>query len=393
MCDSFSPKKAVNRFMPKLFSQFFEQNLVQLNVDWNANTPKRRYNTNVFLAYLALDDNVKARIEPILYEIHTVAANIGTGENIHRLLQQEGVTLPPDMVEQTIQNQTLWVYLYAKNVWDRISRFAYADKVANSLWFSTGIEPDGDEPPIPDNENPDTELLAHEVGERLKMRDGRGRYAQAEYFLRNGIDEYYFVFLDDYNKHKTECREGHFVHDAVNYDSVEVVFVFHRDTRQLEARLLSGNRQEKMDFCDIWAKCIKNCHAAGMSVSKPTYMVDRIFEPDVQFTGDNEGKMVSARILRLCMSVLGCPGSRRVYEEKNGDINEKMEQEINQKALPKKNRIIEYVVIQYQLADEFGRSKSQQLKVSRDGNDILDKNPAVQNILRESLVRWQIAAA
>lgn len=70
-----------------------------------------------------------------------------------------------------------------------------------------------------------------------------------------------------------------------------------------------------------------------------------------------------------------------------------MEQEINQKALPKKNRIIEYVVIQYQLADEFGRSKSQQLKVSRDGNDILDKNPAVQNILRESLVRWQIAAA
>jgi hypothetical protein len=107
-----------------------------------ANTPKRRYNTNVFLAYLALDDNVKAKIEPILYEIHTVASNIGTGENIHRLLQQEGVTLPPDMVEQTIQNQTLWVYLYAKNVWDRISRFAYADKVANSLWFSTGIEPD-----------------------------------------------------------------------------------------------------------------------------------------------------------------------------------------------------------------------------------------------------------
>ena len=179
--------------MPKLFSQFFEQNLVQLNVDWNANTPKRRYNTNVFLAYLALDDNVKARIEPILYEIHTVAANIGTGENIHRLLQQEGVTLPPDMVEQTIQNQTLWVYLYAKNVWDRISRFAYADKVANSLWFSTGIEPDGDEPPIPDNENPDTECLAHEVGERLKMRDGRGRYAQAEYFLRNGVDEYYLL--------------------------------------------------------------------------------------------------------------------------------------------------------------------------------------------------------
>ncbi len=391
MCDSFSPKKAVNRFMPELFSRFFEQNLVPLDVDWNA--PKRRYNVDVFLAYLALDDKVKARIEPILYEIHTVASNIGTGEHIHRLLGQEGVALPEDMAGQTVHNQTLWVYLNAPHVWDRISRFAYADKVTPSLWFSTAIEPDPETPPFPDNENPDTDLLAHEIGERLKMRDGRGKYAQAEYFLRNGRDEYYFVFLDDYNKHKTECRGGHFIHDAVNYDSVEVVFVFHRDTRQLEARLLSGDRREKMEFCDIWAKCVKNCHAAGVDAAKPAYRVDRVFQPGFRFTADPDGKMVSARILRLCMSVLGCPGSKRVYEEKNGDINEKMEQEINQKVLPRKNRIVEYVVIQYQLADEFGRSKTQQLKVSRDGNDILDKNPAVQDILRESLVRWQIAAA
>lgn len=390
MCDSFSPKKAVNRFMPKLFHQFFEQNQVHLDVDWNAT--KRRYNTNVFLAYIALDDNVKARIEPILYEIHTVASNIGTGEHIHQLLQQEGMALPSDMTEQTIHNQTLWLFLYAKNVWDRISRFAYADKVANSLWFSTAIESDANELPIQDNENPNTELLAHEIGERLKMRDGRGKYAQAEYFLRNGKEEYYFVFLDDYNKHKTECRGGHFIHDAVNYDSVEVVFVFHRDTRQLEARLLSGSRQEKMVFCDIWAKTIKNCHAVGMNTAKPSYMIERLLDSDFQFTSDGDGKIVSARILKLCMSVLGCPGSRRIYEEKDGDINEKMEQEINPKVLPKKKRVIEYVVIQYQLADEFGKSKSQQLKITRDGHDILDKNPAVQTILRESLVRWQIAS-
>lgn len=389
MSDSYSPKKAVNRLMPKLLSKFLEKNDITLGIAWDA--PKRRYAMDAFMAYVELTDEEKARIEPTLHEIHAVALNIGTGENIHKLLGQEGVALPDEMREQTVYNQTMWVYLNVSQVWDRVARFAYADKLSASHWLTTGIVSDPCDPPIPDNEAPDTDLLAREIGDRLKMRDGRGKYAIAEYHLRNGKEEYYFVFLDDYNKHRTECRAGAFDHNAIDHNSLEMVFIFHRDTRQLEAKLLSGDKKEKLDFCDVWARCVKNCRVAGLDIRKPAYLVDRFIEPEFQFTGDVEGKIVSARLLRLCMSVQGCPGSKRVYEEKQGDIFEKMEQEINHKVWPKKNRVVEYAVIQFQLGKEFGRSRSQQLKVSRDGHDIPEKNPAVQELLRNSLERWQIA--
>ncbi len=380
MSDCFSPRKVASRISTDLFKQLLQQQGIDSMVNYCDSATEYRY----------LSSEGKVQIDSTLYEIHSVASDIATFEELTTLRHELEIDMPPEMLERTVYDQTTWICLNRPDVWNRVCRFSHADRIAPSHWFVVNINRDIFDP-FPDSEIPNVDLLATKIGEFQRERDGRGQYATAEYILRNGNDEYYFIYLSDYQRHKTECLKGVFKHNVINRDAVEIIFVFHRDTRTLEAKLLAGDRKDKLAVCNIWAVIVKNCSADSISRQRTLDQLSQVLSPNFKFAIDPSGKIRSAKLVQLRMSILNRRNSKRTFEEKDGDILQRMNLEINQTQLPRDQWVVEKIVIAFTLANEFKRSKSQQVTVTMDGNNIADKNPLVQNLLRNYLKEHNLA--
>ena len=116
MSDGFNVKNTVRRIKPDLFSALLSRHSISMNVDWNASAFK--YRNDVFMNYMLMDDADHKIIEPELVEIGTFAAWAGASEAIIRSLEAQGLSLPPDYVEETVLNKAVWVYLEHPELWE-----------------------------------------------------------------------------------------------------------------------------------------------------------------------------------------------------------------------------------------------------------------------------------
>lgn len=313
MCDTFHPKKVFSRTDRELIRQFFALHQAEIIVDWSAK--QRKLTADIYQIYLTLDDEPRMMLEQDLHEIHAVASSFGIGRDIHSILQAEGLALPEAMVGKTVQDQTMWVYLNANHTWCRIARFAHADKISESLWFSQKLIPlhEGDNL---NSADPDTDALAHSISRYIVQKEGRGHHSYAEFFLRGGNDEYYFVYLNDYATVKMQCRQGQFT-KGIDYASLEMVFIYHRDTQILEVKV-TGDAAKKLEICRRFAASVQKCGIEFAGDAKPQYNIEHIQRRDFEFTVDIDGKMVSAKLYALCLSIRGCPGSKRLMKSSRG---------------------------------------------------------------------------
>lgn len=387
MNDSFSPKKSIRRTSRGLMRQFFDNYMPDAKVDWDA-APKA-YENSAFFAYLGHAAHAEAEVA--LDEIHAVAVKAATGENLHSLLKQENISVDErlNLECDTVHSFAMWTYLNApEKIWDRIAKFAYIDKIGDSLWFAADLEPGEDS--LPDDGEPDLGPLKKALSDYIYPREGRGSNIEAEYYLRSANDECYVIHFDDYNRGKTEYRDGKFNHRAINYDSIEMVFVYHRNQHRIEARLINGDRRSKLELCDIWANTVKKRSVRGIADNKPVFALDHTISPSFSFSTGDDGAMISARMTEIGVSFRGCRGSHRVYKEEDGNIYEKMTSELSASALPMACSVVDHIVIKIVLADEYKRSKNQTLRIFRNSCNLQDKNPAVHGILQEAMKRWEI---
>lgn len=390
MCNSFNVKKTVSRIKPEFFAQIVSRHEIPMAVDWTLSP--YRYKQDVFQAYLALDDEHARKLEPELVEISNFADWAGAGEVIVKTLQAENIAMPQDCADDTMLNQTAWLYVNHPDLWERLGKFAHIDRAGKSRWFLVSVQ-NGLEPALPDTDAPDTEALKREIGPYILGHQGRGKFIDITFELRNSGDEYYIVSLSDFKRHETICSDGIFEQDHISKRAATMVFVFHRETRQLEALLPNFSRNEKIALCDKWARVVKNCYITGAEKDKPIYDLSPLLDRNFVFTPDEDGYLESALPTGLCISVRGCPNSKRIYLEKNCNIFDCMEQEMNQRVLPRHARSVEWIDVKVRLSEEFGRSRSQTIHFTPDGHNILDLNAKVHAPLIKIVNGWNIANA
>jgi len=387
MCDSFNVKKTVNRIKPELFSKIILTHHIPMNVDWEQSL--YQYKQDVFQAYLNLEEKDARLLEPELAEIGNFANWVGAGEAIIRSLQIANIKMPEEYREDTVLNQTAWLYINYPDLWEQIGKFARIDRVGTPRWFLSDLQY-GLEKPYPDTDTPDLEKLKTEIRQYIVGHQGRGQYMNITFELRDGCDEYYIIDLNDFKRHEITCVDGVFDYDCVSRKTATIVFVYHRKSMQLEALLPNFSRNEKIELCDIWAHVIKNGYVSKAEKEKSIYNLNPILYRDYVFTPDDEGLMVSAMVTGLCTIVRGDPGSKRVYYEKICNIPDKMDKEVDQKVRSRESCDVVWVEVRVLLCEKFKRSRVQTVHLTPDGHNILDLTSKVHAPLLKIISGWNI---
>lgn len=387
MCDSFNVKKTVNRIKPELFSQIVLHRHIPMNVDWEQSL--YRYKQDVFQAYLNLDEKAARQLEPDLTEIGSFANWVGAGEAIIRSMQIANIKMPEEYREDTILNQTAWLYINYPDLWEQLGKFARIDRFGKPQWFLADLQY-GLEKPYPDTDNPDLEKLKAEIGPYIQGHQGRGKYMNISFELRNGEDEYYIIDLSDFKRHEVTCVDGVFDYDCVSRKTATIIFVYHRKNLQLEAMLPNFSRREKIELCDIWAHVIKNGYVSKAEREKPIYNLHPILYRDFVFTPDDEGVMVSAQMSGLCTIIKGNPGSKRIYYEKDCSIADKLDREMAQGVRSRESCDVVWVEVKVLLCEKFKRSRVQTVHITPDGHNILDLTGKVHGPLLKIISGWNI---
>lgn len=386
MCDGFNVKNTVRRIKPDLFSALLSRHSLSMSVNWKASAYK--YKNDVFMNYMLMEDADHRIIEPELVEIGTFAAWAGASEAIIRSLEAQGLSLPPDYMEETVLNKAVWVYLEHPELWESLGTFASIDRVRKDRWFLADVEPYLIEAPFPDSEEPDLEMLKGELAPYIQGHQGRGKYLDIAFELRNGEDEYYIIDLNDFKRHITTCEDGEFDHEAISTKTAQIVFVYHRALKQVEALLPGFSKKEKLDLCNIWARVIKNAYIVGAEPNKPLYNLSPVLDPDFVFALDEDGYIVEAMPVGIRLCVRDCPGSRQIFLERDRSIYVQIEEAIRNHTLTRDNRIVEWLDVRVILSREFGRSRYQTVRFRPDGHNILDLNCKVHAPLLKAGNIW-----
>lgn len=392
MSDTFSPRKSLYRFSDKGIAILFKHFGVEPVK--TAGLSQRKRTEALFQQYSGLDEGVRQQMEAAMSDIHRVNRSPRTHSTLRSMLEADGsAPADEDWKDCSPYDLSVWAYVNCRNAWEKAARFIYADAVSQSHWTKTRLQP-VEFQTIPDTDSPNLAPLADALSTYLYKLDGRGRYAQAHFDLRDGDTEYYFVFLSDWNNIKTECHGGRFDHCAINYDAIEVVLVYHRGTRVLEATFPRGvEKAKRLVLCEVWARLLKGCRLDDEAMERPPHCLDQFMAGAVPLLPDHERRMLDAHVVEVCFTVHGRPGYRHVVTEKSGDLWIDLDRHLNHDALPSCLCRVEYVKIALTLDSSYGTSSRQTLRITPDGDNIDDKSPKVRELLKGLLVTWGIANA
>ncbi len=385
---TYNQKKIFRAVSNDLLVEFFKRYAPELEVDWEK--VKARNVDALYFGYLRLPDTRRAVIDSLLHELHTVAERPDNAVTLHALLNEHGLNPPDAIRDGVIHDLAMWIMLENESAWTHAARFAHTDKMAQSLWFVKGVEDGGD--PEPDEyEDERFDRLRDEVCAYVYTMEGRGKHGHVEYFERDGRHEYFFVYLSNHACSVMQWREKNEFERGIDHASYEIVFIYDREKKQISLRT-SGSKDHKARLCELWADVMRDAVIHEENPEKPVFSINSFKERGTELAPDASGDVVEAEVVSLEIGIKGYRGSRRVYEELDGDLYDKMEREINQKTLPRSLMEVHKVKIRVTLDDDFGRSRRQTLTITADHCDLQNKNPKVREILAECLQRWKIAA-
>lgn len=391
MSDIFSPRKNLFRFSDKAVSLLFGHFGVEPVCTKGLSRQKRT--ESLFQQYSRLEESVRLPMEAAMSEIHQANTSLRANSSLRAILEAAGCTPDGEWAECNPYDLSVWAYVKCRAAWEKAARFIYADAVSQSHWTRTRLQP-VEAQMFPDTDSPNLGPLESALSQYLIRLDGRGRYAQAHFDLRNGDTEYYFIYMSGWNNIKTECHAGQFDYSAINHDAIDAVFVYHRGTRVLEATFPHGvEKAKRLELCEVWAKLMKGCRLEDNALVRPPHSLDQFMTGAVPLVPDHEHKMVDARVVEVCFTVRGRHGYRHVVTDQSGDLWRDLDQHLNHDALPSCICRVEYVKIALTLDRSYGTSSRQTLRITPDGDNIGEKSPKVQALLKDLLAAWGIANA
>lgn len=382
---SYNPKKVFRAVSNELMKEFFEKNGQFLEVDWTKSG--KQYIGEIFRQFISLSENECCKLENLMHEVHDVASDDDNIASIRKESELRGIVLSDDFWEWKNYDIAMWIYLKHENMWDTIVRFAHADRLPKRSWTARIGLPK--EKAGFSEENNDE--LKKAITGYMHQKEGRGKYCYIEYFERGKELEYYFVYLNNFTglaMHWEKNDEFKLMQDRRSF---EIVFVFNRKEGKLELNS-QGDKNLKETLLMTFAKVILGIDEELNPDEKPAYNIGCLKDRNFVFKFGPEDGISSVSVQTLTLSIPGCPGSRREYEEKQSNLYDAMDREINKENLPLSICKVEKAKLYFKLEGR-GRSNSQTIKISRNSCDVKNKPEKIRAILEKCLKESGLYAA
>jgi hypothetical protein len=374
---SYSHKRVFRAVSNQLLEKFFEEGGYELEVNWNGSG--KCLVKEIFEQFILLPEMKRAILETALHEIHDVASYDDNIVTIRKETSKRNITLPDDFFNWKNYDMVMWIYLNRKDVWDSIVRFAHADRLPKRSWTASIGFPKQRAGFTDDNYDD----LKKAITAYFFHKEGRGKYCHIEYFERGNELEYYFVYLNNFTNVSMHWKEEDDFELMPDRRSFEIVFIFNHQDGKLELNF-QGDRKVKETLQLIFSKTFFGLNIELNPEDKPAYKIECLKDRSFNLSITPEDEIEEASVQALAISIVGCPGSRREYEEKNGNLYDAMDKEINTDNLPESLRRVEKAKLHF-LLEGMGRSNSQTINITRNSCDLKNKPEKVRGILEKCL--------
>lgn len=374
---SYSHRRVFRGVSNQLLRKFFEKNGHELGVEWGG--PEKHLQKEIFERFILLPEARRAFLETVLHEIHDVAIHDDNIVTIRKETSKRNFDLPEDFFNWKNYDMAMWIYLNHENIWDTIVRFAHADRLPRRSWAACIGLPKR-KAGFTDN---NYDELKQAVSSYFFHKEGRGKHCYIEYFERGSDLEYYFVYLNNFTDVSMHWKGEDSFEIMPDRRSFEIVFIFNHKEGKLELNL-PGDKKVKETLQVIFSKTFFGINIELTPESKTAYNIECLKDRDFEFSITSEDEIEKASVQALAISILGCPGSRREYEEKNGSLYDAMDREINTDNLPETLRRVEKAKLHFSL-EGLGRSNSQTVNISRNSCDVKNKPEKIRGILEKCL--------
>ena len=392
MADSFNPELFFKRCDREIIREFIEKKDLKWQLNWDAKPQK--FARELFTAYAT--DSRRDELETTLCEIHAISQMVGTVPQLIKVASEEGQEIPEKLKNMSAHNISLWLYTNAQDKWAKIARFIYADKLTDSMWFVADLE---DAPDDPTWQAPDIDVLEKAISKNIYTAEVRGEHVQIIREQRDGNNEYFFVYFNDYRTSKsTYTDEAGFKHDSINIDAKTLIFHVQHDQNRIRARIEKRTIKRKKELCDLVATIMLNRHIIGLTKTANVYDLSQFLNPvqgdlfydcNGALTVDEFGEIQEARVSEIGVRIPGSMGEFQVKEEQ-GKVYEVLRDKLDNVDFFKSGQEIEHVSIRLLLDDSYGRSRKQTLRLTPNAISNSSRNSRVTELIDKTLKRWHI---
>ena len=384
MADSFNPELFFKRCDREIIREFIEKKDLNWQLHWDAKPQK-------FATASRRDER-----DTTLCEIHAISQMVGTVPQLIKVASEEGQEIPEKLKNMSAHNISLWLYTNAQDKWAKIARFIYADKLTDSMWFVADLDAAPDDPTW---QAPNIEVLEKAISKNIYTAEVRGEHVQIIREQRDGNNEYFFVYFNDYRTSKsTYTDEAGFKHDSINIDAKTLIFHVQHDQNRIRARIEKRTIKRKKELCDLVATIMLNRHIIGLTKTANVYDLSQFLNPvqgdlfydcNGALTVDEFGEIQEARVSEIGVRIPGSMGEFQVKEEQ-GKVYEVLRDKLDNVDFFKSGQEVEHVSIRLLLDDSYGRSRKQTLRLTPNAISNSSRNSRVTELIDKTLKRWHI---
>ncbi len=310
MSQQYSPRSFLRQVPNELLARYFHGRGLLLDVDFG-----RLGETEVepiYLAWEALPEDERARVESDFQETHALACESGV-KVILECGRASGEDLEPLLSGlEGFHHKAFWAFLERPEVFEAASRFCHVDSLYARYWRKRRgvprVEPRVDAASLGEFEAA--------VSAYYRQKEGRGHSCRAEVYDR-GDRKYFFVYPEDYATTVIEYRAGQFARRALR-PAFELIFVYSREEGSLDV-YAEGPKGTVQDLQRIFARTVLGVELGPELKAEKVYELNGFKDRNFQFVYEPADGIEGIRVKKLRLSVLG--GQKRITLEADPDKN------------------------------------------------------------------------
>lgn len=304
MPHDYAPKLFLKKAEKALLREYFTARGELGGIDWDqADTD------TIHAAWQALPEEKFEEIEQEFRDIF----DVGIVEGVRTLVEEaklQGIDLAAEMdAHDGLLDKALLVFLRHRSVFDLSSILNYADRLDGRYWRKRKDMP---------KKQPDTSAVAVKelgdaVGAYYRENQGRGKWCEADHYLRAGRYHYFFAYPKDYTDTAVEWDDHGRRERRRRNPAFDVVFVYDPVDGTLEL-YAKGDKKLKQDLQQLFARVILNDEIGEETRNSQPYELNKLKNPTFRFTTEPEDRITEVRLRQMRLSVVGNDKKRMSFE-------------------------------------------------------------------------------
>lgn len=389
MANDYAPKLFLRQAENALLREYFTARGELGDIDWD-NTEETDIDA-IYAAWQALPEDKAEEIEQQFQDVFDLASAEGI-----RTLVEEGKFQDIDLTEELdahdgLLDKSFVVFLRHRDVFILSAILNYADHLNGRYRRKRKDMPKKQ----PDTSAAAIKELGDAVGAYYRENQGRGKWCDADHYIRADRYHYFFAYPKDYTDTAVEwddhgCRERRRRNPAF-----EVIFIYDPVDGTLDL-YAQGDKNLKQDLQKLFARAILHEEIGEETRNSQPYELNRLKNRSFAFPTEPEDRITEVRLRQMRLSVVGNERKRITFEvpPKGGpaDLHDLMRDALHEQRLPLSMVNVTSAVIQRRFNNANGRGRSEKTVSFRisypDSCNLKDKPEHL--VARKYLKKWKL---